>query len=64
MYEAAVSSSVSVLTQLLKQGCNQIEIEVVEFNDMVESAAMVFVQSLKELGRCPNFCFACFIFYV
>lgn len=51
MYEEAVSSSASVLQQLLKHGFIHTEIEVAEFNDMVESAAMVFVQSLKQLGR-------------
>ncbi|KAL1822427.1 hypothetical protein ACET3Z_009205 [Daucus carota] len=51
MYEEAETSSASLLKQLLKEGCNEIEIDVGEFNDMLESAGMVFVQSLNQLGR-------------
>ncbi|KAL8127569.1 protein APEM9 [Apium graveolens] len=55
MYEEAVSSSATILKQLLlllsHNNCNKNEIETVEYNDMLESAAMVFVQSLNELGR-------------
>ena len=52
MYEEAASSSASLLKQLLKEGCNENEIDVGEFSDMLESAGMVFVQSLNQLGRC------------
>lgn len=65
MYEEAVSSSTSILKKLLifnNNNDNNNEIEIVEYNDMLESAAMVFVQSLKELGRSSNSSFSCFIF--
>lgn len=62
MYEEALSSSASLLKQLLLTHNNNIininnndEIEFVEFDDMLESAAMVFVQSLKQLGRYLHF---------
>lgn len=69
MYEEAALKASSVLSDL----CNNKSAEVGEeapLNDMLESAGMVLVQSLKELGRYHNsfphffsrFLFLCYVF--
>lgn len=52
MFEDASSSASSVLKRLCdKEHINTVVDDDIELNDMLESAGMVFVQSLKELGR-------------
>ncbi|CAH1449501.1 unnamed protein product [Lactuca virosa] len=52
MFEDASSSASSVLKRLCdKEHMNTVVDDDIELNDMLESAGMVFVQSLKELGR-------------
>ncbi|CAI9293800.1 unnamed protein product [Lactuca saligna] len=52
MFEDASSSASSVLKRLCdKEHINAVVDDDIELNDMLESAGMVFVQSLKELGR-------------
>ncbi|XP_059634639.1 protein APEM9 isoform X2 [Cornus florida] len=50
MFEEAVSLASSVLRRLCDNECTEGR-EDIELNDMLESAGMVLVQSLKELGR-------------
>ncbi|KAI7757180.1 hypothetical protein M8C21_008046 [Ambrosia artemisiifolia] len=50
MFEQASSTSSRVLNQLHDKDCSNGIVED-ELNDMLESAGMVFLQSLKELGR-------------
>ncbi|KAI3496310.1 hypothetical protein L1887_38667 [Cichorium endivia] len=51
MFEDASSLASSVLKRLCDKECNERIADDIELNDMLESAGMVFVQSLKELGR-------------
>lgn len=51
MFNEAASLASSVLRRLCDKECTGPMMEIIEFNDMLESAGMVFVQSLKELGR-------------
>lgn len=51
MFEEASSSASAVLNRLRNKECSNGLVEDIELNDMLESAGMVLVQSLKELGR-------------
>ncbi|GJR30726.1 protein APEM9 [Tanacetum coccineum] len=51
MFEQATSSSSCVLKRLRDKESVDEVVDDTELNDMLESAGMVFVQSLKELGR-------------
>ncbi|KAJ9550666.1 hypothetical protein OSB04_014711 [Centaurea solstitialis] len=51
MFEEAASSASSVLKQVCAKEYTDGSAEDIELNDMFESAGMVFVQSLQELGR-------------
>ncbi|KAL4205276.1 hypothetical protein AMTRI_Chr01g113780 [Amborella trichopoda] len=50
MFEEAASLSSSIIKQLCNVNCSE-STENLEIDDMKESAAMVFIQSYKELGR-------------
>ncbi|GKD34261.1 protein APEM9, partial [Tanacetum coccineum] len=50
MFEQATSSSSCVLKRLRDKESVDEVVDDTELNDMLESAGMVFVQSLKELG--------------
>lgn len=51
MFEEAASSASRVLKRLRDKEYTDLVVDDFEMNDMFESAGMVFVQSLKELGR-------------
>ncbi|XP_024960088.1 protein APEM9 isoform X2 [Cynara cardunculus var. scolymus] len=51
MFEEAAASASSVLKRLCDKEYTDGVVENIELNDMLESAGMVFVQSLQELGR-------------
>lgn len=51
MFEAASSLSRSIIQRICNSDSTAL-IEDAELVDIMESAGMVFVQSLKELGRC------------
>lgn len=53
MFEEAASLASSVLKRL--RDTDGGVVPEIELNDMLESAGMVLVQSLKELGRYINF---------
>jgi len=54
MFEEAVSLAVSVVEQIHTATLTK-ALEDTQLAEMMESAGMVFVQSLKELGRYENF---------
>lgn len=53
MFGEASSLASYVLKRLLDLKYTEATLEDFELNDMLESAGMVLVQSLKELGRYP-----------